>query len=398
MTWTQFGKLFNGKKSHTAGVVLILVGILGMTGALDSATLVSLGSAGVGALGIALRLAIAKLPDQERTALEQILAALLKPAPQSEPTFDNLSLWSGPDRQSPELAAAARAAAAPVTSRDVAGAGSLLLAVSLATAASASEAVIVGPSGVPAPGIPLTLYVQGELPPETAIGWDVSPRRDDVNQVRPAADGRSAEIATLAGTWRVSVAVHEPGRRIYFRYFEVTVPGTPYVPPGPPGPTPPTPEPSPSPKPAPTPPQPAPQPPTPTPPAPKPAPVPAGEFGVAPRVAELVAGITDPRRGETAAALADAADALAAQIDAAAVDNVSDVLNRMGAAIKALESDAWSKAAAEFSGILKTTWEKHARGRLRLTATGGLVEPKAWSTLLQELAVGLRAAVPRGVE
>ena len=125
-------------------------------------------------------------------------------------------------------------------------------------------------------------------------------------------------------------------------------------------------------------------------PQPKPAPLPAGEFEVSAKVAALVKRITDPRRAATAAQLADAADALAAQIDAAAVGNVSEILTRIGAAIKSLNSPEWSAAAADFAAILKATWEKHSAGRLKLTPTGGLAEPKAWSKLLQELAVGLR--------
>lgn len=150
----------------------------------------------------------------------------------------------------------------------------------------------------------------------------------------------------------------------------------------------------------PTPPPPQPQPPKPTPaptpppvppPNPPPAPLPPGEFGIAEKVAAIVRKIDSPKRAAEAVQLAEAAEGLAAQIAAGTVGNVTEVLTRIGTGIKALNAPAWSASAAEFAAVMKSTWEAHSAGRLKLTAAGGMVEPAGWSALLREIAVGVRS-------
>jgi hypothetical protein len=119
--------------------------------------------------------------------------------------------------------------------------------------------------------------------------------------------------------------------------------------------------------------------------------LPAGEFQVAEQVAAIVRKIDSPRRAAESAQLADAAEALAAQIAAGTVPNVTEVLTRIGEGIKGLNSPAWSAVASQFAAAMETTWKAHSAGRLKLSVTGGLVDKPAWATLLREIAIGLRS-------
>lgn len=131
-------------------------------------------------------------------------------------------------------------------------------------------------------------------------------------------------------------------------------------------------------------------PPTPIPP-PSPPPIPPGEFLISDKVATIVGRINSPQRSKEAGQLADSAEALAAQIAAGTVTNVTDVLMRIGTGIKALNSPAWTAAAAEFSAVLETTWKAHSSGRLKVSVVGGLQDPTSWATLLREIAIGVRS-------
>lgn len=374
MDWTKLPEKLQGYRTHIAAGALTLVGVLGLSGRIDESTLLSLGASALGAMGVFLRLAIAGMPQQQQDALYKLLTLWRAASEQASPQPDT-----------PPATAAVRK---PL--RDISGIAGLLLAMSLCSSAWAGDAMIAGPAAVPAPGYPCRLFIQGDLPAETAIGWDVSPRREGVVQIRPAADGLSADLTTLGGAWRIAVAIHEPGRTIYFRYFDVAVPGQPYTPP--PGPMPiPDPQPGPTPQPTPIPDPPAPAPQPPRPPTPGPTPLPAGEFQVAELVAAIVRKIDSPKRGAEAAQLADAAEALAAQVAAGTVPNVTEVLTRIGEGIKGLNSPAWSAAAAQFAATMEQTWKAHSTGRLKLTVTGGLVDKPAWATLLREISTGLRS-------
>lgn len=159
----------------------------------------------------------------------------------------------------------------------------------------------------------------------------------------------------------------------------------------PPAPVPPTPAPAPTPKPAP--------PPAPVPPAPEP--IPDGEYNVAVRVAEIVGTINDPARKAKAQEFANAADAIAAEIAAGTVTNVTEMIDRIGKGLDAA-GPAWSPARVQFAGLLQSTFEAHRGGpgadgsarsdKLSLTTVGNFRYPRNWSTLLRECGVGARRA------
>jgi hypothetical protein len=121
--------------------------------------------------------------------------------------------------------------------------------------------------------------------------------------------------------------------------------------------------------------------------------VPAGEFGIAPKVADIVRKITDPAKAATGKALADAADAIAAQIAAGTLTGVNDLLTKIGESIKATGNPAWQAAAAEFSKELSAVYESHKRDRLAVSTLGGFKDAAGWSTMMREVAAGVRAGV-----
>jgi hypothetical protein len=256
------------------------------------------------------------------------------------------------------------------------------MAISAAVAATAvaGEVTIVGPSAVPAPGYPCRLFVQGELPEGTAVGWDVSPRREGIKQIQSTDDDAAADLTTLAGHWRVSIAIHEPGQKIYFRYFDVAVPGTPYVPPPGPTPTPvPTPSPTPSPTPAPNPP--GPQPPGPPQPGPTPAPEPVfppDRFGMAEATYQLGLTVNSPTRAKEAACLAEGCKTLAAQLAAGTLKNSKDIIASIAETLDHCTSSAWDKAREQLAAKLT---ELYSAGKLRT--------PSDWKDLATEIKAGL---------
>lgn len=134
-----------------------------------------------------------------------------------------------------------------------------------------------------------------------------------------------------------------------------------------------------------------PVPPTPTPtptPAPEPG-VPAGEFGIAPKVAEIVKGIVDTDKATNAKKLADAADALAAQIAAGTQTDAQGVLVKFGEGIKVLQSPAWSAAAPKFTTAVAVTYGIH-KLKLKVGLTGVILDTQGWATLVRECGAGVR--------
>lgn len=194
-----------------------------------------------------------------------------------------------------------------------------------------------------------------------------------------------AQVASFPGRHRVRItAFNAEGIDEWERIL--VIPGNPPCPP--PGPKPidppgPIPEPTP---PAPTP----PKPPGPVP-TPVPVPIPAGEFGISPKVADIVRKIVDPAKAATAKSLADAADAIAAQIAAGTLTGVNDLLTRVGEAIKATGNPAWQAAAADFSKELAATYAAHKGGRLAVSTFGGFKDAAGWAALMREVATGVRA-------
>lgn len=168
--------------------------------------------------------------------------------------------------------------------------------------------------------------------------------------------------------------IQDDGSYAYESLLIVTPGGdTPLPPPGP-GPIPPTP---PGPGPAPDPPGP------PMPPAPMPD-LPEGDFGVSKGVYDACMAVMLPaeKRNQQAAALAAAAEALAAEIAATPI-GPQEIVNRIGKALDGIvagDSAAWNPLRRHLSAKIQ---ELYLAGRL---GTGG-----AWSGLLRELAVGLKA-------
>lgn len=265
----------------------------------------------------------------------------------------------------------------------------LLLAMLLFPAsvfAASPRAIITGPTTA-TPGEFLTLDATGSENEPKHFKWSISPELKGRKQLLPSDGGGKCVVATYPGVYLITLAIsNEDG--IDTLTYQITIPGEAPCPPPSPVPTPPQPLPIP-PGPVPTP---TPLPPVPPVPVPVPIPpvVPPGEFNVAPQVAVIVSKIPSPNRVAEAKQLADAADALAAEIAAGTVTNATVVLTRIGAGIKALNSPAWVVAAPELAALMQATWQAHSKDRLKLTTTGGIVDASGWSTLLREVAIGAR--------
>lgn len=262
-------------------------------------------------------------------------------------------------------------------------AGCALLVLLWAIVAQAGEVIIAGPSSVPAPGYPCTLYLQGQLPEGTVVGWDVTPKRKDldVQLVTPAKDGMSVVLATLSGTWTVTAAVHVPDKPIVFWYHIVSVPGTPYIPPGTPQPptTPTIPIPG--------------QPPIITPPITPPADPPdlQGLFGLAPKVRDAVNQLVHPSYQHHAAGLAKVYHEAADKV-------ISGEINRSNAA----------KKIGEMNGTVLTTKEDRAAWKpfldwlgdemIKLTLAGKITTNKLVTVAIAEISLGLSLVAAQSVE
>jgi hypothetical protein len=257
--------------------------------------------------------------------------------------------------------------------RGIAGAVMLAGVMCLcASAAWANDGVgITGPEAVPAPGFPCTLFLQGELPEGTEIGWDVKPRREGVRMIRPSKDGRSADLTTLASLrdgWQITTAIHEPGKPIYFRSYVVFVPGQPYTPP--PTPSPPVPGP--------------PQPPgPPIPPGPAPAPEPSfpnERFGVSTKTLNLVSAIkSENRAGEILCLLSGCKDLLE-QIKEKKLTGPVSIIKAMGALLDRCTTAPWDPPREQLANKIQ---ELYQQGRLQSDSD--------WSDLATELQDGLKA-------
>lgn len=229
--------------------------------------------------------------------------------------------------------------------------------------------------------------------------FTVSPEqkgRKQIDTKKEAKDPAKPRMRAIPGVWTVTLMIISTDGDFSTDTRVVTIPGgTPCPSPDPcPQPIPPTPTPVPDPIPPPIPPRPDPTPPpnpSPTPPDPRP---PAGEFGVAPKVYDVVLSlpIEPMKRAADARQLADSCDVAAAQIAAGTITNPQDLINGMGVALKALP--AWKPAAQKLQAIFKETYAAYKDGRLKIKdgANGiSMVDQQGWQTLLKELSVGFRA-------
>lgn len=261
--------------------------------------------------------------------------------------------------------------------------------------ASAPKAVIDGPSSVRVAGQKLVLRA-ADTTVATSKGyrWTINPEVKGMEQLTIIDGGKAVMVHTIPGRYVVTLVVAgspdaDGSIEIDSITHDLLIPGEAPCPPPEPTPIPPQPIPPTPPGPVPTP---TPLPPVPPVPVPVPIPpvVPPGEFNISPQVAVIVSKIPSPNRVSEAKQLADAADALAAEIAAGTVTNATVVLTRIGAGIKALNSPAWVAAAPEFAALMQATWQAHSKDRLKLTTTGGIVDASGWSTLLREVAIGAR--------
>lgn len=311
--------------------------------------------------GVTLRAAIANLGKR----LDPISVEITVDEPRADPTAETID-WP------------TRPGGPPVV------AGVLLMFGAFAAAAAADEGVsIIGPAEVQAPGLPCELHLQGlATAKDVAIAWKVFPTVQGVKMIEARDGGQMARLTTIAGTWSIVAAYHINGEPIRFVTHQTYVPGVPYVPPEPkpiPPPMPPEPKP-PGPTPPPMPPDPGPQPP-PEPKPPEPKPLPAGDFDHLPtRVRDLVNAVNSPNRKAEAGRLADAIEAIAAQISAGTLTGPQNIVNALGAALNANTTAAWDDSRAKMVDALKA-----------LYLAGKLKTPAAWASLLREVVLGIRA-------
>lgn len=312
-------------------------------------------------------------PREEFATYERVKAALAaRPTPPPAPPSPRPK-WRGPYSDDPQLTQPRDLAGAAASPANNFFAGLLAGAICLsASAAWANDGVgITGPEAVPAPGFPCTLFLQGELPEGTEIGWDVKPRREGVRMIRPSKDGRSADLTTLASLrdgWQITTAIHEPGKPIYFRSYVVFVPGQPYTPP--PTPSPPVPGP--------------PQPPgPPIPPGPAPAPEPSfpnERFGVSTKTLNLVSAIkSENRAGEILCLLSGCKDLLE-QIKEKKLTGPVAIIKAMGALLDRCTTAPWDPPREQLANKIQ---ELYQQGRLQSDSD--------WSDLATELQDGLKA-------
>lgn len=334
-----FLEKLSGRKTYGFAVLLVLLAVVDLGGLLPAEHSTAIYAAVVAGLAAALRSAVSKaLPG-------------LEVGEESLDPDGTTSIERPPSNFS--------------------GAAMLLLCLFVPAIAGAEDVRIVGPTSVPAAGYPCELFIQGDIPPGTVVGWDYFPRTDGLQIVKPSEDGLSARLSTVAGTYKLIAAVTFPGEKPIFRYHDFTSPGTPYVPPTPPAP------------------QPQPVPPSPPPPTPGPTPAPEptfapGEFGMAEATYRAVLAVNSTRRRTEATCLAS---------------KLADLLQGIQGRSIATPQAAVNAIAAAFDGCLSPPWDA-ARDRLtdrvgELIAARRLVTMQHWQTLATEALEGLNAAAAR---
>lgn len=374
-----------GWKTYLATIATILTAFAAFVGVLPWERAAALAAACLALAQAFQRLATAdasSLLEQTLAEVERLRKLLNPDPPPSEPL--NWSLGAPPVDPIPNAAHVVDAASVhPVPDPTITPSGlmALLLTLALASTASAQDGVsIIGPTEVQAPGLPCELHLQGLATAKAVtIAWKVFPNVPNVRMVEAREGGTVARLTTIAGRWSIICAYHIEGEPIRFATHETTVPGVPYTPP--PGP-PPSPPPVPPTPPAPTPPTPQPpDPPGPVPPGPTPEPaLPPGQFDNLPtRVRDLAATVNSPTRAAEAKKLADALEAIAAQ-HAGVPLTPQAIVNNLTVALNDATSPPWDEARAKVVTALR---EIYVAGKLK--------PPSLWSTLLREVALGLRA-------
>lgn len=271
-----------------------------------------------------------------------------------------------------------------------ASAGLILFALLLlggTAVAAPPTAIINGPKSAEA-GEELIFDASMSEGEPTLYAWRVFPQLQGRKQLTVLEGGKKVRLSSYPGTYLLRLMVANT-EGIADHEHQVTIPGPM---PCPPAPTPspvvpvPVPVPVPGPSPGPTPvPVPTPTPPVPVPPAPPmPTPdvLPAGEFdGLPAAVRALALMVNSPNRAAEAAKLADAIEAVAAQIAAKSLVTPDAMVKAIGAA---------------FNGSVPPAWDQDFRARAvakmkELFLAGKLPTPDRWAVMLREVVIGLRS-------
>lgn len=261
-----------------------------------------------------------------------------------------------------------------------ASAGLILFALLLlggGAMATPPTAIINGPKAAEA-GEELIFDASMSEGEPTLYAWRVFPQLQGRKQLTILDGGKKVRLASFPGTYLVRLMVANT-EGIADHEHQVVIPGPVPCPPAPtPSPVVPSPVPVPTPTPAPNPPTPVPVPPAP----PMPDVLPAGEFdGLPAAVRALALVVTSPNRATEAAKLADALEAVAAQIAAKTLTGPDPIVKAIGAAFNTSVSVAWD---AEFRA--------KAVGKMKDLFVGGkLPNAERWAAMLREVVIGLRS-------
>lgn len=284
-------------------------------------------------------------------------------------------------------------------------AGVVAVAVMLSSSwGAAPRAIIDGPSSVRIAGQKLVLRA-ADTTVRDAKGyrWTIHPEVRGMDQLTILDGGKSVLVHTIPGRYVVTLTVAGvPGDDGSVDIDSIThdleVPGESPCPPPEPSPTPvpvPPKPPTPTPTPTPTPPNPTPGPvdPAPVPPVPTPVPVPvpAGEFGIAPKIADAVKPIATSQRAKLDAVGA-ALDAVAAQVAAGTITDAATLMEALKPALATIDTPEGKAIRARVLEIFQDTFSANAKGKLAGTGLRWtFADPAAWATLIRETSTGVKA-------
>lgn len=243
-----------------------------------------------------------------------------------------------------------------------------VLFCSLLTSAAWGEpprAIIHGPSGG-TPGDILLLDASSSTAAQHFL-WKVRPELAGRRTIYVTESGKKCQVVSIPGTYTLTLAVsNEDG--IDLTDWVITIPGDPDQP-----------QPSPGPAPAPR-----PVPPGPKPPDPPPAPeFPDGQFKIAGDVYRWALDVNSTSRATDAAALAEAANSIAAAIAAGTLSSPQKILAALLVANNA--------ALGPHVGDWKPFGDLYSARLKQLYLAGRLPDDASWAALLRETGTGLSA-------
>ena len=263
---------------------------------------------------------------------------------------------------------------------------SLLLLIPTFAAAEPLKAIITAPSQAEAGDDIYLDSTQSEGDIQHRL-WRVLPYRENKKQLDLSPGRERPRLIARPGRWTIELIIVSEDSQESRAYHVIDVPGTtlPCPEPNPPGPAPDPPIP-PTPKPEPKPPGPPPEPPKPP---PEPV-VPAGEFGIAPKIVEVMKAVNTPTKAADCKTVADLCETLAAQIAAGTMRDPQAIVDQIGAATNA--SPTFVPVVPQIGALLQQTIKTYPKLKVNVGLTGAtMVDPPSWQALLKEIAVGLKA-------